>query len=46
MKVKKKRFMLPRKRWQINPVTRVKPSAKLYLRPRARRQERVLRDEE
>jgi len=37
MKSKKKNVAFPRRTWQINPVTRVKESAKKYFRPRARR---------
>ena len=36
MKPKKKNIALPRRTWQINPVTRVKDSAKKYSRPRTR----------
>jgi hypothetical protein len=36
MKKKKKKIALPRRRWQINLVTRVKPSARTYARPRAK----------
>jgi hypothetical protein len=36
MKSKKKKVAFPRRIWQINPVTRVKGSAKKYLRPRAK----------
>jgi len=36
-KPKKKKVALPRRQWQINPVTRVKTSAKVYSRPRAKR---------
>jgi hypothetical protein len=36
MKSKKKKIALPRRSWQINPVTRVKKSAKKYSRPRAK----------
>jgi hypothetical protein len=32
----KKKFALPRRTWQINPVTRVKESSKQYTRPRAK----------
>lgn len=39
-KSKKKKLALPRKQWQINPVTRVKDSAKKYSRPRAKRETR------
>jgi hypothetical protein len=46
MRAKKRKIILPRKQWQINPVTRVKQSAKLYSRRRARRQEQISRDEE
>jgi hypothetical protein len=34
MKLKKKKVAFPRRTWQINPVTRVKESAKKYSRPR------------
>ena len=37
MKAKKKKLALPRRPWKINPVTRVKESAKTYSRPRAKR---------
>jgi len=43
VKAKKKKVALPRRQWKINPVTRVKDSAKKYLRPRAKRN---LHDEE
>jgi hypothetical protein len=36
MKVKKKKVALPRRTWQINPVTRVKDSKKKYSRPRVK----------
>lgn len=36
MKKKKKKVALPRRQWQINPVTRVKPSVKTYSRSRAK----------
>jgi hypothetical protein len=36
MKTKKKKVALPRRTWQINPVTRVKDSKKKYLRPRVK----------
>lgn len=39
MKAKKKRLALPRRTWKINPVTRVKQSAKVYSRARAKRAE-------
>jgi len=38
MKTKKKKVAFPRRTWQINPVTRVKDSAKRYLRPRVKRE--------
>jgi hypothetical protein len=37
MKAKKKKLALPRRQWKINPVTRVKESAKRYSRPRVKR---------
>jgi hypothetical protein len=37
VKPKKKRVAFPRRTWQINPVTRVKKSAKVYFRAGARR---------
>jgi hypothetical protein len=33
---RKKKFALPRRTWQINPVTRVKESSKQYSRPRGK----------
>jgi hypothetical protein len=36
VKKKKKKIALPRRQWQINPVTRVKPSAKTYARSRVK----------
>ena len=36
MKSKKKKVAFPRRTWQINPVTRVKDSAKKYSRPRVK----------
>jgi hypothetical protein len=42
MKKKKKKVALPRRQWQINPVTRVKPSAKKYSRRRVRQESRKL----
>jgi hypothetical protein len=36
MKTKKKEVAFPRRTWQINPITRVKGSAKKYLRPRVK----------
>jgi hypothetical protein len=36
MKTKKKKVALPRRTWQINPVTRVKDSKKKYSRPRVK----------
>jgi hypothetical protein len=46
MKQKKKKVALPRRKWQINPATRVKESAKQYSRPRAKVSERSLPYEE
>ena len=43
-KTRKKRIALPRRQWQINPVTRVKSSRKLYSRLQAKKQ--ILRNEE
>jgi len=36
MKSKKKKVAFPRRTWQINPVTRVKDSAKKYSRRRVK----------
>jgi hypothetical protein len=36
MKSQKKKIAFPRRTWQIKPVTRVKKSAKVYSRPRAK----------
>jgi hypothetical protein len=36
LKKKKKKVALARREWQINPVTRVKPSAKTYSRSRVK----------
>lgn len=36
MKSRKKKLVLPRRRWAINPVTRVQQSARRYARPRAK----------
>jgi hypothetical protein len=36
MKTKKKKVAFPRRTWQINPVMRVKSSAKKYSRPRGK----------
>jgi hypothetical protein len=33
----KKKMALPRRKWRISPVTRVKPSAKSYSRLKAKR---------
>ena len=45
MKKTKKPIPLPRRQWQINPVTRVKESARRYTRPRAKQeQKRFLND--
>jgi hypothetical protein len=46
MKVKKKKVALPRRKWQINPATRVKESEKKYSRPRVKQQFRKLEDEQ
>jgi hypothetical protein len=43
---KKKSIALPRRSWQINPVTRVKASAKKYARPTNKKQSRRSQDEE
>ena len=40
VKKKKKKVALPRRQWQINPVTRVKPSARTYSRSRAKSETR------
>jgi hypothetical protein len=45
MKLKKKKVALPRRTWQINPVTRVKASAKKYSRPRVKRNLQELENE-
>jgi|GEM_PF-536919 hypothetical protein len=37
MRVRKKKLALARRTWKINPVTRIKESAKTYSRPRAKR---------
>jgi hypothetical protein len=37
MKAKKKKLALPRRQWKISPVTRVKASAKKYVRTKAKR---------
>jgi len=37
MKKPKKKLALPRRSWQINPVTRVKESVKRYSRPGGKR---------
>jgi hypothetical protein len=36
MKTQKKKIALPRRSWQISPITRVKDSAKKYSRPRVK----------
>ena len=38
MKAKKKKLALPRRTWKINPVTRVKESARKYDRARTKHQ--------
>jgi hypothetical protein len=45
MKKPKKKIALPRRRWQINPTTRVKDSAKKYSRRKAKQNLKKLRDE-
>jgi hypothetical protein len=42
----KKKVALPRRKWQINPVTRVKESERKYSRPRAKQDFRKLEDEQ
>jgi hypothetical protein len=37
MKSRKKKLALPRRKWKISPVTRVKPSARTYSRMKAKR---------
>lgn len=37
MKAKKKKSLLPRRTWKINPLTKVKPSDKIYSRKKAGR---------
>ncbi len=44
-KAKKKTVVFPRRKWQINPVTRVKDSEKKYSRPRAKKDFRKFADE-
>jgi hypothetical protein len=39
---RKKKFALPRRTWQMNPVTRVKESSKPHSRPRAKNDWRKL----
>jgi len=46
MKARKKKVALPRRQWQINPVTKIKGSAKKYSRPRVKRAEHKLEREE
>jgi len=41
-KKRKKKLALPRRQWQINPVTRVKDSKKKYSRPRTKDEERKI----
>jgi hypothetical protein len=45
MKTKKKKVALPRRTWQINPVTRVKDSKKKYSRPRVKQTLQKLKEE-
>ena len=44
MKKKRKKSLLSRRSWTINPVTRVKKSAKTYARPRQKRDSRHEKD--
>ena len=46
MKKPKKKIALPRRRWQINPTTRVKESAKTYSRPKSKQESRKVQDNE
>jgi hypothetical protein len=46
MKKSKKKIALPRRSWQINPVTRVKESARKYSRSRNKQRVRKASDEE
>ncbi len=46
MKSKKKKIAMPRRRWQMNPVERVKESAKVYDRRTAKRAERTRETED
>ena len=46
MKKPKKKVALPRRRWQINPTTRVKESAKKYSRPKSKQESRKAQDNE
>jgi hypothetical protein len=46
MKKKKKKLVMPRRQWLINPATRVKESEKRYLRAKARRVEQQVKYEE
>jgi hypothetical protein len=41
VKSKKKKVVFPRRIWQINPVTRMKESAKKYSRPRAKQDRKI-----
>jgi hypothetical protein len=43
---KKTKPPLPRRRWTINPVTRVKESARVYSRQQTRRTEKQTQHEE
>jgi hypothetical protein len=43
---KKKKIALPRRRWQINPLTRVKESARLYSRKRIKSEAKTLPEDE
>jgi len=45
MKKPKKKVALPRRTWQINPVTRVKDSAKKFSRPRVKQDLRKSNEE-
>jgi len=46
MKKRKKKIALPRRRWQINPSTRVKTSAKAYSRENSKQNLRKSQNEE
>jgi hypothetical protein len=46
VKKPKKKIALPRRKWQINPSTRVKASAKIYSRAESKQNSRNLRNDE